>query len=185
MVNFTINTFYIEELMRKFLSFSLSIFSLLILAPLAAETIGGVTYTLPADGKKWKIGQEFKSENGTTRIYILDNEEKDNWTESFGVNSNSKPGETAEEFEKALPKIIESFYPGKEFTYKILDSNSEGILAEWSIKGGPKDSSHSWMRCINKKDGSVCLQYTTRKIDQVEQARKEWMAVLQQAKLAD
>ena len=141
-----------------------------------------VEYTLPATNQKWKVGYELKNDKIKMVAFIPENEEKQSATESFAISvvkgqpdAPVKPEEGIKSFLKSL-----SDREGVEIESKVLSANDNEAVIEWWTKDG---KSHNWVRGITRPDEIVTIMYTTRTQEKVDQAAKNWLPVLNGAKM--
>lgn len=141
-----------------------------------------VEYTLPSTNQKWKVGYELKNDKIKMVAFIPENEEKQSATESFAISvvkgqpdQPIKPEEGIKTFLKSL-----SEREGVEIESKVISSNDNEAVVEWWTKDG---KSHNWVRGITGPDQIVTIMYTTRTKDKVDQAAKNWLPVLNGAKV--
>lgn len=160
--------------------------SLGVVCQLAANTAQatGIQYTLPNDGRKWKVAYQSKPEEpqSVTQM-ILDSQTPESATELVTVQTI--PGINLEpaQFFSLLIKQIQQSLPKSKVESKIINSTPDSLLAEWWMNDAPSNSQHEWMRIIKKDDTISILRYTTKNMDGVEQSRSIWEKILSDAHL--
>jgi hypothetical protein len=161
-----------------------------------AEMIGPIEYSLAGTGKNWKLDTELDHQipGHVTQTYILDNETKEQASETFGTHMSKKQEGYVFNFHEVFPMTRESFIPGKVVDFRLIStdaiSNTAGdpksLLVEWEFKGtDATNNAHGWTRVFNTDQNVVILQYETKKLDQVDQARKNILPVLENAHLVE
>ena len=154
----------------------------LAITPLAAETIGGVDYRLPKQGKGWKmIGGLEGSNESKTILYIPANATRDTAREIFGVSSNNLPVGPTEQDD--LEQTIKLQYPTQTICINIMDRDLQSVMFEWSVIDGSQEKVHGWTRTFGTPKGTVVLMYQTNDIRSVNQARPIWIKTLSDSKI--
>ena len=161
-----------------------------------AEMIGPVEYSLASSGKNWKLDKELNHQlpGHVTQTYTLDQEAKDHPSETFGTHMSKKQDGYVFNFHEIFPAARERMIPGKVTDYRLIHTdpmvNSAGdpksILVEWEFKGNDSaNDAHGWTRVFSTDHNVIILQYETRKLNDIEHARKSIVPVLENAHLVE
>jgi hypothetical protein len=150
---------------------------------LATEfTYPKVNYTLPKDGKNWKIGKEVKQTASYAVIYIPEQETMDNWTESFTIHHSPAVNST-NDFKNFFLASVQDFLGNKTVNHKIIKQNNDALLVEWWTNTPEGEDTHGWVRFIKRPQGTTTIEYATKKINEVAKMKKVWETVLNNAKI--
>lgn len=155
---------------------------LLAFSPLTAEMIGNVQYHLPAAAQNWKVVNELKNEKSTTIIYIPSDKNKASAMEFFSAHTNTLPLNTDG---SSLKTALSMQFPNTDLKVNILSKDASSVLYEWSASYKGQEVIHGWMRGFGSDKGTVLLGYYTELAFNVDQARKNWLPILEQAKQVD
>jgi hypothetical protein len=162
---------------------SLFVGLVLTTSTLTADVIAGVEYSLQADGRKWVVVHDAKTDASRSVIYVPDGEKLEHCTESFAIHTTKQRLiDLSQNFEETFRKLMEQFFPGKPLGYQVLDHTTESLFAEWWMRGTKKtDRQHGWIRLMNSSEGMVIFQFTTQNFDKLLQTKKTWEKILSDA----
>lgn len=146
--------------------------------PLIAEEIGGVTYTLDCLGEKWKIGHTYKTEHHEMTAYIPEKELPNAWSELITVQEVKGLKLAPRQFFSSFMQQLEAMGAAKQIHSAVKEENGEELFAEWWIDEKSNNDQHEWVRLLKKGDRFVILRYTTKNVQDLENARSKAMAYL-------
>lgn len=156
-------------------------FTILALATtaLSAEVTGGVEYSLDADGRPWIVAHDIKTNQAHTVIYVIKGDTLESCSESFAVHTGTqKVIDFSQNFEVTFRKMMAGLFPGKPIEIHLLDQTANSLFAEWTMSPKRGDKQHGWIRIIDSDEGAVILQFTTKKVDQIQRTKKIWEKIL-------
>lgn len=144
---------------------------------------GKIQYSLNSDGRKWKVANEDTQEQLKMTQYILDEEQPENATELFTVAEMTDVNITPAEYFSQFMTELQKRYSNAKVESKVINQQTNSLLGEWWIDGkSPDNTQHEWIRIIKKGNDIAVLRYSTMHTDQLEQTRKTWESVLNDAK---
>jgi hypothetical protein len=155
------------------------IFSCLFLAAssLFGNTIGFVKYEVPEYAGNWPV---LHQEEGTDNI--LYGSITIEGAEFFGASQNSEVYTLPDA--ATLQENLQIPFPDQNIEATILEADDRSVLYEWSVKEGGEKLLHGWGRIFCSTTETVQLNYSTGQISRIEELRKIWIPVLQQAQAA-
>jgi hypothetical protein len=139
---------------------------------------------LKDSGKKWKLRTKVEGKKGNSAVYIPEEGLGD---ESFGVYVGMGGKSLSIKSEEAILDTLRKLNPGaKIIDYHVIQVDDQSLFAEWTIENisDPEQKAHSWIHGINCEEGLVILQFSTDKMDKLEESRKVWEPLLENASLA-
>lgn len=143
------------------------------------EKIGNIEYQLPGQfAQEWEVGNEFKSDEGITLIYIPKGSQMQSATEFFGVNANPYPTKLDN---ASLKAGLARMFPEMKMELRGLERTKNSVLYEWVAIQNNQEKIHGWIRTFSAKDGTILLGYQTENIPDVQNARQVWVPVLKNA----
>lgn len=165
---------------HNYMKYIFTFLSCLICGLVCAETIQHVEYQLPKAAENWVVGNKLESKQGTTLIYIPQGVERQNTEEFFGVNANNLP--THPNDSEAIKLSLTKMFPSMNIDLRVLEMDKNSIMYEWSAQENGVEKIHGWGRAFSNQDGSVVLEYQTKNISKIQQARSVWLQALKDAK---
>ena len=145
---------------------------------------GKVQYTFKADGRKWKVINDDTQEQMKMTQYILEDEQPETVTELFTVTELTDVNITPAEYFSQFITELQKRYTNAKVESKIISQQTNSLLGEWWINGtSPDNTQHEWIRIIKKGNDIAILRYSTMHADKLEQTRKTWESILNDAKL--
>lgn len=151
--------------------------------PSDEATTGKVQYSLKADGRKWKVANEDTQEQLKMTQYILEQEEPETVTELFTVAEMTDVNITPSEYFSQFMTELQKRYSNAKVESKVINQETNSLLGEWWIEGkSPDNTQHEWIRIMKKGNDIAILRYSTMHTDQLEQSRKVWESILNDAK---
>lgn len=161
--------------------------TLCFISTLAADTIGNVEYQLPEEGKHWVIEKQGPSQ-GIPGQTILYQPEKQSLLgiEFFGAYIKKSATDTKNS--EAFKNEIESAYPEDVVSFKVLSTDSQSELVEWSVGKGGIKKLHGWARIFSTPDSTTMLFYQNEKgesAENLEKIRNTWLKTLKEAKIVE
>lgn len=147
------------------------------------STTGKVHYSLNKDGRKWRVANEETQDQMMIKQYVLEDEQPENVTELFTVTEMSDINITPPEYFSQFITELTKRYTNSKVESKIINQKTNSLLGEWWIDGkSPDNTQHEWIRIIKKGNDIAVLRYSTMQNDKMEQNRKVWESILNEAK---
>lgn len=145
---------------------------------------GKVQYSFKADGRKWKVINDDTQEQMKMTQYILEDEQPETVTELFTVTELTDVNITPAEYFSQFITELQKRYTNAKVESKIISQQTNSLLGEWWINGtSPDNTQHEWIRIIKKGNDIAILRYSTMHGEKLEQTRKTWESILNDAKL--
>ncbi len=136
------------------------------------------------DDRIWKVGYEVARENQIMVEFILENETIDHWTELVTTQffKNLQQKTSLENYLASTKKSIQERCASLQ--WNVVRSTKSDVIYEWSVSGcaGVADQSEI-ARVIKGAEGIHVLHYAIRAPALPSKKRKEWLALLTQARL--
>ncbi len=151
------------------------IFALLCCLPLLADTIGEISYEVPAG---WTMRDKMETEEFATYIYVSQKVLQPDVKEQFKVHANDKPSSGGVE---AMQEVLAQLFSGMKVGVTQLESFEDGFIYEWSVANGNEEIIHGWGRTIASEKGTVILDYDTKNVADLSGVREVWLKVLREA----
>lgn len=149
----------------------------------SSTTTGKVQYSLKGDGRSWKVINEDTQEQLKMTQYILENEQPENVSELFTVTEMTDVNITPPEYFSQFITELQKRYHNAKVESKIIHQQTSSLFGEWWINGtSPDNTQHEWIRIIKKGNDIAVLRYSTMHMDNLDQARKTWEGILNDAK---
>lgn len=147
-----------------------------------SQKTGKVHYSLKADKRKWKTINSDQQDQIKMTQYILENEQPERITELFTVTEMSDVNITPPEYFSQFITELQKRYTNSRIESKIINQKVNSLLGEWWVDGpSPDNNQHEWIRILKKGNDIAVLRYSTMHTDQLEQARKVWESILNNA----
>lgn len=144
---------------------------------------GKIQYSLKADGRKWKVANEDTQDQMKMTQFILEAEQPENVSELFTVTEMTDINITPAEYFSQFITELQKRYVEAKVESKIINQKTNGLLGEWWVEGtSPDKTQHEWIRIIKKGNDIAVLRYSTMHADNLEQNRKTWESILNNAK---
>lgn len=165
---------------RALLNLLAGFYLLTAAATLSAQEIDGVVFSLDTDNKKWKMGNQANLSGQKIIQYVPEGESISNWTELFSVQIVEIRMDPQNIYNLLL-KELRDVGPGTMVENNIISRGEKGLFAEWWINAKSPIDQHEWIRIFNADDYTIILRYTTKKSDKLEDAKKIWVPILENA----
>ncbi len=147
----------------------------------SAET-GKVQYSLKADSRKWKVVSEDTVSAPKVTQFILAEESPEQASELFTVVEMSDVNLTPAEYFSQFITELQKRYENARVESKVINQQTNSVMGEWWIDGlSPDNTQHEWIRILKKGNDIAVLRYSTKHTDQLEQNRKTWESILNDA----
>lgn len=167
-----------------------SIFAFLIMIfPLAAETLGDLQFQLPSEASDWKKIDDLKGEQhkgSLSAIYAPDIKTEDQPVEFFGIHILDHPLEdkNVTSIDQAkLEKILEQQFPESQMKVNIVEQLDHSVIYEWSVKDNGHEVLHGLTRLFLNPNQTVELGIVTEKVKTFNQTRSVWLKALKDASI--
>lgn len=148
--------------------------------PAHAEDVNGVVFSLRDDNKKWKVANEVNLNGQKIVQFVPEGESGSNWSELFTVQTAEMNLDPQNIF-NLLIKEIHDIGPGLMVDTNIISNDQRGLFAEWWIKAASPIDQHEWIRIFTADDFTVIIRYTTKSSEKLEEKRKIWQPILNNA----
>lgn len=147
------------------------------------ESTGKIQYSLKADGRQWKLANEDTQEQMKQTQFILDDEKPENVSELFTVTEMTDVNITPADYFSQFITELQKRYENSKVESKIINQKTNSLLGEWWVDGKSSDNTqHEWIRIIKKGNDIAILRYSTMNMDRLDQSRKIWESILNEAK---
>lgn len=144
---------------------------------------GKVHYSLQKDGRKWKIANEEIQDHMQIHQYVLNDEEAGDVSELFTVAEMTDINITPTEYFSQFITELQKRYSNAKVESKVINQQTNSLMGEWWIDGkSPDNTQHEWIRIIKKGNDIAVLRYSTMHSENLEQTRKVWESILNDAK---
>lgn len=135
----------------------------------------------------WKQISEIINKEQLTMEFIPKDQSEKSWNQLYGMQFIKLP-KTRNNLNDLLKRIEETTraaYPGKQFTWKILESNNNTATYEWSLHEAYKNipPEHSVWRAFLTPQGFHNVGFTRRHGQMTPAEREKWLKILQTATL--
>jgi hypothetical protein len=153
-------------------------------APEAPEmATGKIQYSIKPDGRNWKKVTDDTQQQLKLTQYILANEQPEDITELFTVIEMTDINITPPEYFSQFITELQKRYSNIKVESKVINQTTNSLFGEWWIDGkSPDNNQHEWIRIIKKGNDIAVLRYSTKHQDKLEEVRKVWESILNNAK---